>query len=134
MQMVSNAVGLGPQPLTVAIVGEFIPNDNSEAFRILINGLDGGADATPLETAVGDAVVSARLALIHAESEAESKGASVAASAMKAKRLDLAQNRLNSTLKLLAQVQRTRQQQAAPWSPRPPLHPVGKSATNAAQI
>jgi len=48
MQMVNNAVGLGPQPLTVVVVGEFIPNDNSEAFRILINGLDGGADATPL--------------------------------------------------------------------------------------
>ncbi len=87
-----------------------------------------GSNPTPIERAIREAAVSAKLAMIYAETHAASGNDSVAVAAMKARRLERAQNRFNATLKNLAQVQRMspRREMAAPVPlTAPPLAQAG---------
>lgn len=91
---------------TDAGYGESIARNLEEWKKELL-----GPDATPTERALADVAVSAKLALSYAESQAEAKNTTLQAVRWNAKRLDMAQHRLNRTLKMLAQVQMARRTQ-----------------------
>jgi len=80
-----------------------------------------GPDPTPIESVLADGAVSARLAVMRAELDASTADTPPAVAALNTRRLATASRSLNSTLRLLHQVQRTRAPYAAP---RPPDIPV----------
>ena len=85
-----------------------------------------GPDPSPIERAAGDAMVTAKLSLAYAESQAGTGGVSNAAAALRSKRLVRAQHQFNSTLKLLSNLQLAREKRHAPPVPKHPLHPQAK--------
>lgn len=82
-----------------------------------------GPDATPVERALADTALSARLSLMAAEMQTTTIVPSLAGTALKAKCLDRAQHRLSTIVKKLHDVQRATAGREAPAQPKPPASP-----------
>ena len=87
-----------------------------------------GPNPTPIERAMADAAVSARLALMHAELDASTAGTTPAVAALNSRRLATATRALTSALKMLHGVQGAGAPSAAP---RPPYGPYDSPAARA---
>jgi hypothetical protein len=90
-----------------------------------------GPRATPIERAIAESAASAKLALIHAETQAAGGSTSPAIATLNARRLDMAQNRLNAILKNLAQVQSLSSYRESPAAPKPPSAPMNRPVAQA---